>query len=45
MNHYGRAADLDVVLAGSDRLADALGVPAERDAARQAAIAAWEETA
>lgn len=45
VNHYGRAADLDVLLAGIDRVADALGVPGERDAARQAAGAAWEETA
>ena len=44
VNHYGRAADLDVLLAGIDRLADALGVPGERGA-RQAAGDAWEETA
>lgn len=45
VNHFGRAADLDVMLEGIDRLADALGVPGEPDAARQAAIDAWEETA
>jgi aspartate aminotransferase-like enzyme len=45
VNHYGRASDLDVLLAGIDRLADALGVPGERQAARQAAGDAWEETA
>jgi hypothetical protein len=44
VNHFGRAADLDVLLAGIDRLADALGVPGERGA-RQAAGDAWEETA
>ncbi len=44
VNHYGRAADLDVLLAGTGRLAEAVGVPGKRDAARRAAIAAWEET-
>jgi aspartate aminotransferase-like enzyme len=45
VNHYGRAADLDVLLAGIDRLADALGVPGEREAARWSARDAWEGTA
>jgi aspartate aminotransferase-like enzyme len=45
VNHYGRAADLDVLQTGIDRLADALGVPGEREAARQSAGDAWEETA
>jgi aspartate aminotransferase-like enzyme len=44
VNHFGRAADLDAVLGGVDRLAEALGVPANSDAARQAATEAWEET-
>jgi aspartate aminotransferase-like enzyme len=43
VNHYGRAAELDVVGEGIDRLAEALGVPGEREAARQSAIDAWEE--
>lgn len=45
VNHYGRAAELGMLLAGIDRLAEALGVPGEREAARQAAGTAWEETA
>jgi len=45
VNHYGRAAELDAVLAGIDRLAAALGVPGERGTARQSAIEAWEGTA
>ena len=44
VNHFGRAADLDVLLAGSDLLAEGLGVPGKRDEARQAATDAWEET-
>jgi aspartate aminotransferase-like enzyme len=45
VNHYGRAADPEVLLAGMDRLAGALGFTGMRDAVRRAASDAWEETA
>ncbi len=44
VNHFGRAAELDVLLAGIDRLAEGLGLVDVRAGARQVAIEAWEET-
>ena len=46
MNHYGRAADRDVVLASLAALAAglrALGATIDEDAAAGAAGAAWDE--
>jgi aspartate aminotransferase-like enzyme len=44
VNHYGRAANLEVVLGAVDQLAGPLDVTSLLPAARHAATDAWEET-